>query len=71
MMEFGFQILLELFIWYRNMTIDVSKVDNKEVLAMLINHFNYSIKDIRSYEELTDSEKKFIPKKLWDKIVLN
>ena len=53
------------------MTIDVSKVDNKEVLAMLINHFNYSIKDIRSYEELTDSEKKFIPKKLWDKIVLN
>lgn len=53
------------------MTIDVSKVDNKEVIAMLINHFNYSIKDIRSYEELTDSEKKFIPKKLWDKIVLN
>lgn len=53
------------------MTIDISKTDNKEVIAMLINHFNYSIKDIKSYDELTDSEKKFIPKKIWDKIVLD
>lgn len=53
------------------MTIDVSKVDNKEVQAILINHFNYSIADINSYDELTDKEKKFISKKIWDKIILS
>lgn len=53
------------------MTLDVSQVDNKEVLAILINHFNYSIADIKSYDELTDKEKKFIPKKLWDKIIID
>lgn len=53
------------------MTIDVSKADNKEVLAILINHFNYSMKDLKSYDELTDREKKFIPEKIWDKIMLD
>lgn len=53
------------------MTIDVSKVDSKDVLAILINHFNYSMSELKSYEELTDKEKKFIPKKLWDKIMLD
>lgn len=52
-------------------TIDISKTDNKEVIAMLVNHFNYSIQDIRNYDELTDKEKKFIPKKMWDKIILD
>ena len=45
------------------MTLDVSKADNKDVLAVLINHFNYSMKELKSYDELTDSEKKFIPRK--------
>ena len=35
---------------------------------MLIEHFNYSIKDINSYEELTDEEKKICPKELFDQI---
>lgn len=54
-----------------NMTLDVSKSDNKDVLAILINHFNYSMKEVNSYDELTDSEKKFIPRKIWDKIMLD
>lgn len=53
------------------MTLDVSKADNKDVLAVLINHFNYSMKELKSYDELTDSEKTFIPRKLWDKIMLD
>lgn len=53
------------------MTIDVSKTDSKDVIAVLINHFNYSMSDIKSYEELTDKEKKFIPRKIWDKIMLD
>lgn len=39
------------------MTIDVSKADNKDVIAILINHFNYSMKDVKSYDELTEKEK--------------
>lgn len=53
------------------MTIDLSKVDNKEVQSILINHFNYSMKEINDYNELTDREKKFISKKIWDKIMLD
>lgn len=53
------------------MTIDISKTDSKEVQAILINHFNYSIADIKSYDELTDKEKKFISKKIWDKIIID
>lgn len=33
-----------------------------EVLESLIRHFGYSIKDIDSYDELTDDEKKIISK---------
>ena len=53
------------------MTIDLSKVDNKEVQNILINHFNYSMKEVKSYNELTEKEKKFISKKIWDKIMLD
>lgn len=31
-----------------------------EMLTTLIKHFEYSIKDINSYDELTDEEKQFI-----------
>ena len=30
------------------------------LLRTLIDHFEYSIKDIKSYEELTDEEKQFM-----------
>ena len=39
-----------------------------EIIEMLIKHFNYSIKDINSYEELTEEEKSFISKELFNKI---
>jgi hypothetical protein len=35
---------------------------------MLVKHFNYSIRDINSYDELTEEEKKFIDKDLFNKI---
>ena len=30
----------------------------QDVLFMLVDHFNYSVKDINSYDELTDEEKR-------------
>lgn len=53
------------------MLIDVSKTNNPDVLNMLVNHFNYSMRQLNSYDELTDTEKKFIPKKIWDKVMIN
>lgn len=38
------------------------------ILFALIDHFNYSIKDINSYEELTDVEKSLISKDIFDKL---
>ncbi len=38
------------------------------ILFALIDHFNYSIKDINSYEELTDIEKLLISKDIFDKL---
>ena len=35
---------------------------------MLLNHFQYSIKDIDSYDELTDGEKEIISEELFDQI---
>lgn len=52
------------------MIIDINKTKDSEVISMLVNHFNYSIADINSYDELTDKEKKFISKKIWDKITI-
>lgn len=39
-----------------------------DVLFMLIDHFGYSIKDINSYDELTEEEKNFISRDTFDKI---
>ena len=51
--------------------IDPNLLNEDEVLQlydMLVNHFGYSIKDINSYDELTDEEKEFIPRDLFEKI---
>ena len=51
--------------------IDPNLLNEDEVLQlydMLVNHFGYSIKDINSYNELTDEEKEFIPRDLFEKI---
>lgn len=40
-----------------------------ELMDMFINHFEYSIDNINSYEELAEEEKKIIPKRLFDMIV--
>lgn len=41
-----------------------------ELVHSLIKHFEYSIKDIESYDELTEEEKKIISKKLFNRITL-
>ena len=38
------------------------------VTEMLLNHFEYSIKDINSYDELTYREKEIIDKELFESI---
>ena len=51
--------------------IDPNLLSEDEVLQlydMLVNHFGYSIKDINSYNELTDEEKEIIPKNLFERI---
>lgn len=50
-------------------TILDSRNITQDVLFMLIDHFNYSIKDIDSYEELTTEEKMIISKDTWNKII--
>lgn len=36
-----------------------------KLLVTLIKHFEYSIKDIHSYDELTDEEKQFISRDIF------
>lgn len=39
-----------------------------DIFNMLLDHFQYSIKDIDSYEELTEEEKKICPKELFNEL---
>ena len=43
----------------------------QDVLFMLVDHFNYSVKDINSYDELTDEEKRIISEDTWNRIINN
>lgn len=40
-----------------------------EIMGTFSEHFEYSMNDINSYEELTPKEKEIIPKWLFDKIL--
>ena len=40
-----------------------------DIYYMLLKHFQYYIKDINSYEELTSEEKKIIPEEIFNKII--
>lgn len=50
------------------MRINISDTKDPEIISMLIKHFNYSINDIKSYDELTEREKGIITKNIWDKL---
>jgi len=39
------------------------------LIRALVDHFQYSIKDINSYDELTDEEKKIITKEIFNELV--
>lgn len=45
-----------------------TQILDQDVLLMLIDHFNYSVRDINSYNELTDEEKLFISEETFNKI---
>lgn len=53
------------------MKVDIDAIIDSDVLKMLIDHFNYSIKDINSYDELTDDEKMIIDKELFYKVTIS
>lgn len=40
-----------------------------EIYHILLKHFQYSIKDISSYEELTSEEKEIIPERIFNQII--
>jgi len=44
---------------------------DNELITMLLKHFQYSIKDINSYDELTAEEKRIISKDLFNSITIN
>jgi oligoribonuclease (3'-5' exoribonuclease) len=44
-----------------------SKKEFLNWMNMLEKHFSYSIRDISSYDELTEEEKKIIPRELFEK----
>lgn len=39
------------------------------IVQSLIDHLAYSVADIKSWDELTEAEKKIIPKEIFDKLV--
>lgn len=41
---------------------------NPRIIMLLWNHFNYSIRDLNSWEDLTLEEKSFIDKELFQNI---
>lgn len=42
-----------------------------DFVTMLLDHFQYSIKDISSYDELTAKEKEIISRDLFNNITIN
>lgn len=46
----------------------LSQLEIDELMGVFADHFEYSIKDINSYKELTEEERKIIPEWLFDKI---
>lgn len=50
------------------MKVNTNNTKDPEIISMLINHFNYSIEDINSYDELTEKEKCIITKDVWNKL---
>lgn len=52
------------------MKVDKNKIvsDTSKYFPIFIDLFQYSIKDINSYEELTDTEKKIINKEIFNSI---
>jgi hypothetical protein len=61
-MEFHVLEMLKIMKLKDNFEITTSVID------MLMDHFEYSIKDINSYDELTDREKEIIDKELFESI---
>lgn len=61
---------LELLSMKINPTLYNKDYDN-ELITMLLNHFQYSIKDINSYDELTAEEKQIISEDLFNSITIN
>lgn len=47
----------------------LSQLEVDELMGVFADHFEYSMKNINSYEELTDEEKKIIPEWLFNKII--
>lgn len=41
-----------------------------EIINALLEHLAYSIADIQSWDELTDAEKKIMPKEIFKKLTL-
>lgn len=61
-MEFHVLVTLKIMKLKDNFEITTSVID------MLMDHFEYSIKDINSYDELTNREKEIINKELFESI---
>lgn len=57
----------------KNNIVDIVKEDikngNDEILNALVGHFEYSVADIDSYDELSEFEKNIIPESTFDKII--
>lgn len=52
----------------RNINDEIAGTSHETINALL-GHFAYSIADIQSWDELTESEKKIMPKNIFNKLV--
>lgn len=51
----------------RNINNEIAGASHETINALL-EHFAYSIADIQSWDELTDAEKKIMPKEVFEKL---
>lgn len=51
---------------------EMQEIDShfNSIFKALLNHFQYSIEDINSYDELTENEKKIISRDMWDRLTI-
>lgn len=61
---------IERIIWGQDNNYCDNNVTDVEILNTILDYFAYSMKDIKSYTDLTDTEKEIIGEKVFEEITM-